>query len=107
MSGRAPVVVVVACLLALVGHIMAGHVHADAISAEPLAHHEPGDEHHDASASCDAVRAAPPSSTEVVAVNPILAALAPSVVPVPRPADLEPPALPAVPLFQLHAALLI
>jgi hypothetical protein len=106
MKSRIPFVVGVACLLALLGHIVAGHVHADMLSAVPLAHHEAGDEHHDVGPSCDSTRAASPSASAVVAVTAVLP-FATGVVAILRLVAVEPPSPEAPPLFLLHAALLI
>lgn len=106
MNRRVSFVVAVACLLALVGHIVAGHAHADVLSAASVEHHEPGDEHHDGGASCESIRAWSPAAAAGLAVGAISTFVA-YVAAVLRETSVEPPVRSAPPLFLLHAALLI
>ncbi|MBI1734000.1 MAG: hypothetical protein HYR51_02395 [Candidatus Rokubacteria bacterium] len=107
MPARLSIALIIACVLALTGHVAGGHAHADLLDAGPLATHAAGDAHHDTGASCDALR-----SSDGAPVVPATCTLAVAVlVPPDRPvrSSAPPPALalPDSPLYLLHAALLI
>jgi hypothetical protein len=93
----------------LIVHGLAGHAHGDLLAPVPVAEHAPGDDHHDtAGGSCDIARVSTDRAI-VAIVAPALAAVAVVV----RPTGFQGQALdeyqppPRLPLFLLHAALLI
>jgi hypothetical protein len=96
----------------LIVHGLTGHAHGDLLVPVPVAEHAPGDDHHDtAGGSCDIARVSTDRAIRAIVaiVAPALAAVAVVV----RPTGFQGQALdeyqppPRLPLFLLHAALLI
>lgn len=107
MRSRTSVAVVLACLLALVGHLLTGHAHADLLTDAPITIHEPGDEHHERASACDSVQAVQVGEPLVPASGLVVAVPSVPHVSLPRAFDPGPRVFPTRPLFLLHAALLI
>jgi len=104
--GIAPGLLLALVVLALFGHTIGGHAHADQLAATPLPAHIPGDGHHELTADSDGVTPVP---TQVPAAIADGTPLEVDDVPIPGwPATrgmtrLHPPP----PLFLLHRAILI
>ena len=97
------------CVALLLVHALAGHTHADLLAPVSMADHVPGDEHHNAAGgSCEVVRA-PASGADMVIATSAMAVgavlMAPTAFPDLAIADCRTPR--SLPLFLLHAALLI